>query len=542
MGREKRSKFANDAKTTADLASSLAQKANQADLQQLSLSYKESYATLVALQTAYPAGDVYNHTVLADGFIYTYKNGWVSTGIQANGTGIADKSVTIHKINNDSKTYWNVNLNSTHYHYFSDYNVTDIGEFFKAISGSVAPKTGDVLTIKAKMQASKDIPLGAGQNIQAYVNTSDIFDNSALHLVASSNPTVIGATMVKNTDYNIDSTYTYSSNAAMLEVMFLIDALGNFTDPVTFLFSDFEVRLNGVLCEVKYSGYQYMGYGSTAANTDYYFGNRADSLVTHKDIKDYVTKTEVNALDYVSHEELSSIGVTNPFANKRIVCFGDSLTAGDYGYEDGLPFTYGLGDMNSDTHPNIKEKNYPYFLNQYLQPLSITNRGIPGAGSYFMFTDKPESASNYDFTQADIVIFMIGINEGLAGDVTTDLNIAEGQDYNSYTGSYLGYYARSIAKALTDNPTIQVFLVQTPKTPNTDNGRTDSFKQTVYNNTKALANYYSLPMIDVNNLCGINPLTYSRYLNPTDKLHCNEDGYKVLAKTIGNGLKEFYRV
>jgi hypothetical protein len=33
MGRERRSKFANDAKSTADLASSLAQKANQADLE-----------------------------------------------------------------------------------------------------------------------------------------------------------------------------------------------------------------------------------------------------------------------------------------------------------------------------------------------------------------------------------------------------------------------------------------------------------------------------------------------------------------------------
>jgi lysophospholipase L1-like esterase len=550
MPRERRSKYANDAKDTVGIASqveslssSLAHKATKEELQAVaSGSPKGTYATLAALQTAFPTGNTNIYVVTADGKWYYWNSTAWTAGGTYQATGIADGSVTLQKINNDSKEYWNISLDSTKYNYFADYNVTDIGEFFKAVSGSVVPKAGDVLTIKAKVQTNRDIPLGAGQNMQAYINTSSIFDNSALHLVASSTPTAIGATMVKNTNYTLETTYTYSANAAMLEFMFLIDASGNFTDPLTFMFSDFEVKLNGVLCEVKYSGYQYMGYGNTAINTDYYYGNRADSLATRKDLKVYTTKTELSAFDYVSHAELSSIGVTNPFANKRIVCFGDSLTAGDYGYEDGLPFTYGLGDMNSDTHPNIKEKNYPYFLNQYLQPLSITNRGICGGGSYFMFTDKPESASNYNFAQADIAIFMVGINEGLAGDITTDLNITAGQDYNSYAGTYLGYYARSVAKAMTDNPNIQVFLVCTPKTSNTDNGRTDAFKKTVYDNTVALAKYFSLPVIDANNLSGISPLTYSRYLNPTDKLHCNEEGYKTLAKTIGNGLKQFYRV
>lgn len=74
-------------------------KAELSDVQQASLAYKESYATLSALQTAYPTGDGYNHTVLADGLIYTYANAsWTSTGLQANGTGIADKSIGLDKI------------------------------------------------------------------------------------------------------------------------------------------------------------------------------------------------------------------------------------------------------------------------------------------------------------------------------------------------------------------------------------------------------------------------------------------------------------
>ena len=81
----------------------LAQKATKDELQQISLSYKESYATLSLLQAAYPTGDDYNHVVLSDGMIYTYKNGWVSTEIQANGTGLANGTVTESKLSSDLK-------------------------------------------------------------------------------------------------------------------------------------------------------------------------------------------------------------------------------------------------------------------------------------------------------------------------------------------------------------------------------------------------------------------------------------------------------
>lgn len=86
----------------ADLSyvnSSLEFKAEKTELQQVSLAYKESYATLTALQTAYPTGNAYNHSVLSDGMIYTWNgSAWVSTQIQANGTGIADKSLTPKKL------------------------------------------------------------------------------------------------------------------------------------------------------------------------------------------------------------------------------------------------------------------------------------------------------------------------------------------------------------------------------------------------------------------------------------------------------------
>lgn len=71
--------------------------ATKEELQQVSISYKESFATIAALQERYPNGDAYNHVVLADGFIYTYRDGWKSTGLSGIGSGVADGTITPSK-------------------------------------------------------------------------------------------------------------------------------------------------------------------------------------------------------------------------------------------------------------------------------------------------------------------------------------------------------------------------------------------------------------------------------------------------------------
>lgn len=84
----------------------LGQKANVSyvnqQVQASNLAYKESYATLSALQAAYPTGNQYNHVVLADGMIYTWSNNtWVNTQIQGNGTGIANNTISKEKLTHD---------------------------------------------------------------------------------------------------------------------------------------------------------------------------------------------------------------------------------------------------------------------------------------------------------------------------------------------------------------------------------------------------------------------------------------------------------
>lgn len=68
------------------------------------IQFKESYATLELLQSAYPTGDLFNHCLTLDNMIYTYANSaWVSTFISANGTGIIDRTITDEKIASTSK-------------------------------------------------------------------------------------------------------------------------------------------------------------------------------------------------------------------------------------------------------------------------------------------------------------------------------------------------------------------------------------------------------------------------------------------------------
>jgi lysophospholipase L1-like esterase len=106
MPRERRSKYANDAKDTVGIASqveslssSLAQKATKEEVQAVSSGApKGVYATLSALQTAFPTGNTNIYLVTADGKWY-YWNGtaWTAGGTYQ-GTGIADWSITKEKL------------------------------------------------------------------------------------------------------------------------------------------------------------------------------------------------------------------------------------------------------------------------------------------------------------------------------------------------------------------------------------------------------------------------------------------------------------
>jgi lysophospholipase L1-like esterase len=99
MPRERRSKYANDAKDTAQLASSLAQKATipYVDTKVAAVasgSPKAVYATLSALQTAFPTGNTNIYLVTADGKWYYWNSSAWTAGGTYQSSGIANDGVT----------------------------------------------------------------------------------------------------------------------------------------------------------------------------------------------------------------------------------------------------------------------------------------------------------------------------------------------------------------------------------------------------------------------------------------------------------------
>ena len=92
----------------------------------------------------------------------------------------------------------------------------------------------------------------------------------------------------------------------------------------------------------------------------------------------------------------------------KIVCMGDSLTEGDYGYK-----IHGVA--------NIHEENYPHFLAK-ITGAKVLNYGKCGFTSldYIGFFNE----NDLDLTDADIIIIMLGTNGGLSVNEETKENKA----------------------------------------------------------------------------------------------------------------------
>ncbi|MEI2341606.1 SGNH/GDSL hydrolase family protein [Priestia megaterium] len=177
-------------------------KADKTDLQNISKgSPKGVYATLSALQTAFPAGDSNIYLVTADGKWY-YWNGtaWTAGGIYQ-GVGISNDSVTSKMLNSkalkeklfdeQSKPANYFNKNSTNIildKYASVNSGTGIGDSTTyRISHKIYASQGDVFTLSS-------VPWGS-----ALDNTKVVFYNNSDAPIGSANSTTF--TVPANTSY-----------------------------------------------------------------------------------------------------------------------------------------------------------------------------------------------------------------------------------------------------------------------------------------------------------------------------------------------------
>ena len=125
------------------------------------------------------------------------------------------------------------------------------------------------------------------------------------------------------------------------------------------------------------------------------------------------------------------------FLVNKVLCIGDSLTAGAY-FGDGY---------NGST---IKE-GYPYYLSRINQ-WEVTNGGRSGWSASNWYTSEKEK---YDFAQFDTFIIWLGTNNGYTDTLDEDTAF---ESYHDYAETETGYYCKIIEYIKEYRPQANIFI------------------------------------------------------------------------------------
>ncbi len=192
-----------------------------------------------------------------------------------------------------------------------------------------------------------------------------------------------------------------------------------------------------------------------------------------------------------------------------IICIGDILTEGDYG-------VFGKSGI-----ANIHAENYPYFLSKILAA-EVRNFGKCGYRSSTMLSYYENG--NVDLNGADVIIVMLGTNGG--------------QD--SVNDSYENEcYRKLIAHLKKDAPDSKLILCTPPHATVNPEFSNCGYMPQIEEAVKFVRKYAEesrLPLIDVA-LCPDFTAENEKIYQANDGLHFVEEGYRVLAQYIANGLK-----
>lgn len=209
----------------------------------------------------------------------------------------------------------------------------------------------------------------------------------------------------------------------------------------------------------------------------------------------------------------------------NLYCIGDSLTRGVIG---------GDASISGASQAVIRE-SYPYWIKKTLNA-NVKNCGYPGATAKSWWNDKrpkyPEPTS-----ATDVVTIMLGTNSGLWQN-TLSTDVEPYTNYEDYADTHCGCYCKIIewAKEKTANHA-QIVLIAPPKA-DTSAGKNQMLKETrdvIY----AIANRYSLPVIDCFLECGISEFDGAKFRS-NDGLHFNAEGYHKLGTFIAHKLASIY--
>lgn len=214
------------------------------------------------------------------------------------------------------------------------------------------------------------------------------------------------------------------------------------------------------------------------------------------------------------------------FSDKKIVCLGDSITAA----------------ANLENLEDYQQYSYPAYLKELLGAGSVENLGIGGSsiGRYWenAFVDRYKDIPQ----DADIILVMGGTNDGFCVS-QEEFGTMEEREERTFIGDL-----DELMRGLKENyPEADIIFV-TPL-PNVLHDMLRKERDyllpqfMIANVMKALGEEYEIPVIDLYNsnlLDSHDAAVIYNYM--PDGVHCNQQGYKVLAGKIAAELINLYEM
>ena len=196
------------------------------------------------------------------------------------------------------------------------------------------------------------------------------------------------------------------------------------------------------------------------------------------------------------------------YYDKKIFTFGDSITSGSGGY------TY--------------SEQMAKVLGAY-----VKNYGSSGARADRMFNII--SGNGYpvkDYSDVSAVTLMIGHNERQGTETLDSSGIKNIQNYTNYPNTFYGYICKSIEYIWEQNPNIRIYMCSLHHTTLEDGQRSEL----CYSALKEIAQWYSLPFIDLTYELGIGRHNLSTYSEDGVHLTKGDVGYTIMGNFIASQM------
>ncbi|WP_439874863.1 GDSL-type esterase/lipase family protein [Bacillus mycoides] len=492
-------------------------------------SPKAVYATLNDLNTAKPTGDSNVYVVSADGkWYYWNKMMWTAGGVYQS-TSIGDRSVSKVKLSSDlsakideiDEMKYDMFLGSSDNKNFGLLTISD-ADWYKPESSFIDPCTNDYL-IGLGVKNWVHLDTDEFNNLTSGKGYRDIFyklkyENSISGKYFQTIFYLYSETGVIS-DFKL--TDTFVSTGTGFAIVTPTEVSAQLVPGYTNLW---KVRKSGL---IPSGGHKEIWIGSSFGSDalpkapDMSVGGFYGKVFnTKQDGKDGFITAKPNIPGPIKQntEDISQLqkDIKHKWNGKRIVGHGDSIM-----WYDGNKYPDGTTSVGYLTNMNKK-----------IGFSSMLNKGVSGAciaQNQDEYADICDVVKTVDYTLYDIVIIAGGTNDfgravplGVLGNSSTTT-------FDRTT--FYGAYREIVEYILSKNPTIQIVLFTPLKRKNFDNKNGASCVLGDY--AKAINNIgelYSLPVIDLYSLSGVNKNTLSTYT--IDDLHLNNPGYERVTKNI----------